>query len=124
MLPALALLAAAAAGAAGAAYPVDTAVLGPRLDGYGAISGGGATSRLLFQYDNATVSHILDLLFLPQYGASLHHLKVEIGGDGQSSEGLDTRGLVPDTGFPGIGTFNWGQYVYFDNFNVTGSSAV
>ena len=37
--------------------------------------------------------------------------------------GLDVRGLVPDTGFPGIGTFAWGQYVYFDNLNVSGSSA-
>ena len=25
-----------------------------------------------------------------QYGASLHHLKVEIGGDGQSTEGVES----------------------------------
>jgi hypothetical protein len=77
-------------------YALDTSSPGPRFDGFGAISGGGATSRLLFQYDNATVSRILDLLFLPQFGASLHHLKVEIGGDGQSSEGVEPSHLHTD----------------------------
>ena len=55
-----------------------------------------ATSRLLFSYPNETVSAILDLLFLPQYGASVHHLKVEIGGDGQSSEGVEPSHLHTD----------------------------
>lgn len=74
-----------------ATYTIDTgtAALGRRLDGFGAISGGGATSRLLFQYPEPQLSSILDYLFLPQFGASLHHLKVEIGGDGQSSEGVE-----------------------------------
>ena len=78
--------------------PIDTspAGVGPRLDGFGAISGGGATSRLLFSYDNATVAHMLDLLFLPKFGAALHHLKVEIGGDGQSSEGVEPSHLHTD----------------------------
>lgn len=70
-------------------YTIDATTLGPRLDGFGAISGGGATSRLLFSYSPTVISQILDLLFLPKYGASLHHLKVEIGGDGQSSEGVE-----------------------------------
>ena len=70
--------------------------LGPRLDGFGAISGGGATSRLLFSYSDPVASEILDLLFLPSYGASLHHLKVEIGGDGQSSEGVEPSHLHVD----------------------------
>ena len=93
----LAVLAATAASAA-SNIPIDTspAGVGPRLDGFGAISGGGATSRLLFQYDNATVAHILDLLFLPRFGAALHHLKVEIGGDGQSSEGVEPSHLHTD----------------------------
>lgn len=73
----------------GAAYVVDTARVGRRLDGFGAISGGGATSRLLFQYEEPYLTHILDYLFLPTFGASLHHLKVEVGGDGQSSEGTE-----------------------------------
>ena len=34
-------------------------------------------------------SHILDYLFLPSFGASLHILKVEIGGDAQSTEGTE-----------------------------------
>ena len=61
-----------------AAYVLDSSRPGPRFDGYGAISGGGATSRLLFSYDEATVSNILDYLFKPQFGASIHHLKVEV----------------------------------------------
>jgi galactosylceramidase len=81
---------------AAAPYPLDTSSPGPRFDGFGAISGGGATSRLLFQYDNATVARVLDLLFLPQFGASLHHLKVEVGGDGQSSEGVEPSHLHSD----------------------------
>ena len=70
-------------------YTLDSSRPGPRFDGYGAISGGGATSRLLFTYPPEVVSEIADYLFLPQFGASLHHLKVEIGGDGQSSEGVE-----------------------------------
>ena len=34
-------------------------------------------------------SEILDFLFLPNYGASLHVLKVEIGGDAQSTDGAE-----------------------------------
>ena len=32
--------------------------------------------------------HPQDYLFLPSYGSALHLLKVEIGGDAQSSEGV------------------------------------
>ena len=79
---------------------VINADMGPRLDGFGAISGGGATSRLLFQYSAPVVKEILDLLFLPSYGASLHHLKVEIGGDGQSSEGVEPSHMHSNTSSP------------------------
>lgn len=72
------------------AVNIDTSRVGRRLDGFGAISGGGATSRLLFSYSPQQTSEILDFLFLPSFGASLHHLKVEIGGDGQSSEGVES----------------------------------
>ena len=75
--------------ASAATYPVNSAALGRRLDGYGSLSGGGATSRLLFQYPAKQLDEILDYLFLPNYGSSLHILKVEIGGDGQSSEGVE-----------------------------------
>jgi len=47
-----------------------------RFDGVGAISGGGATSKLLHTYKYSVRKQIFDLLFKPQYGASLHILKV------------------------------------------------
>src|SRR5271156_2564505 len=63
--------------------------LGPRFDGIGALSGGGCTSRMLVDYPVEYRDQILDYLFLPNFGASLHILKVEIGGDGQSTEGTE-----------------------------------
>lgn len=57
--------------------------------GIGAISGGGATSKLLQNYPQKQRDEILDYLFLPNFGASLHMLKVEIGGDSQSTEGTE-----------------------------------
>ena len=62
---------------------------GRQLDGFGAISGGGSTSRLLADYLEPHRSHILDYLFLPGFGASLQVLKVEIGGDTQSTDGSE-----------------------------------
>lgn len=59
---------------------------GFRFDGIGAISGGGATSKLLGNYEAGRGAEILDFLFKPSFGASLHVLKVEIGGDGQATE--------------------------------------
>ncbi|XP_066533391.1 galactocerebrosidase isoform X2 [Hoplias malabaricus] len=86
--------------------------LGRRFDGVGGLSGGGATSRLLINYKEpyrsqildylfkATSrllinykepyrSQILDYLFKPNFGASLHILKVEIGGDAQTTDGTE-----------------------------------
>lgn len=60
-----------------------------RFDGIGGLSGGGATSRLLVNYPEPYQSQILDYLFKQQFGASLHILKVEIGGDAQSTEGTE-----------------------------------
>ncbi|CAB9518738.1 galactosylceramidase [Seminavis robusta] len=62
----------------------------PRFDGVGAISGGGATSRLLVDYPPDVQAEILDFLFLPNFGASLHILKVEIGGDSYSTDGSES----------------------------------
>ncbi|XP_077992029.1 galactocerebrosidase-like [Glandiceps talaboti] len=67
----------------------DTKGLGRVFDGIGGISGGGATSRLLVSYPEIYRNQILDLLFMPNFGASLHILKVEIGGDAQSSDGTE-----------------------------------
>ncbi|XP_033098878.1 galactocerebrosidase-like [Anneissia japonica] len=68
----------------------DSQGAGRRFDGIGGLSGGGATSRLLVNYQEPERSYILDYLFLPQFGASLHILKVEIGGDAQSTDGTES----------------------------------
>ena len=92
--------------ALGAEPPVvdPEAEFGFPYDGHGALSA-GASSRLLYDYEEPARSEILDYLYLPRFGASLHHVKVEIGGDSQSTDGTeashmhrrdDTRG--PDGG--------------------------
>ncbi|MGH3171343.1 MAG: LamG-like jellyroll fold domain-containing protein, partial [Trebonia sp.] len=58
--------------------------------GVGAISGGGGNSRLLTDYPAAEQQEILDYLFKPDYGASLQILKVEIGGDTNSTDGSES----------------------------------
>ncbi|XP_073322287.1 galactocerebrosidase isoform X2 [Pagrus major] len=67
----------------------DTDGLGRVFDGIGGLSGGGATSRLLVNYAEPYRSQILDFLFKPNFGASLHILKVEIGGDAQTTDGTE-----------------------------------
>ena len=61
---------------------------GPAYDGHGALSA-GASSRLLFDYEPSVRSDILDWLFKPGLGAALPVLKIEIGGDGQSTDGTE-----------------------------------
>ncbi|KAK7903998.1 hypothetical protein WMY93_016605 [Mugilogobius chulae] len=63
--------------------------LGRVFDGIGGLSGGGATTRLLVNYDEPYRSQILDYLFKPNFGAYLHILKVEIGGDAQTTDGTE-----------------------------------
>jgi len=58
------------------------------FDGLGALSA-GASSRLLIDYPEPQRSQILDYLFKPGYGAALQHLKVEIGGDVNSTDGAE-----------------------------------
>ena len=74
---------------ASAATSADTAAARTPFLGFGAISGGGATSRLLVSYPEPQRGQILDWLFKPRFGASLSLLKVEIGGDGQSTDGSE-----------------------------------
>lgn len=62
---------------------------GSVFDGIGAISGGGGNSRLLIDYPEPYRSQILDYLFKPHYGANLQILKVEIGGDMDSTDGSE-----------------------------------
>src|ERR1700677_191590 len=69
---------------------VDGTSSGLTFDGIGAISGGGGNSRLLSDYPAAEQSAIMDYLFKPGYGADLQILKVEIGGDTNSTDGSET----------------------------------
>lgn len=59
-----------------------------RYDGHGAVSA-RAAGRLLYDYPEPQRTEILDLLFKPKFAASLHLLKVEIGGDVQSGHGTE-----------------------------------
>ncbi len=79
------------AGGLSAAPPVivlDPAKPGRVFEGIGGASA-GASSRLLIDYPEPQRGEILDYLFKPCYGASLQHLKVEIGGDINSTDGVE-----------------------------------
>lgn len=71
------------------AITVDGTQPGRTFDGIGAISGGGGNSRLLIDYPEPQRSRILDYLFKPGYGASLQFLKLEVGGDTNSTDGAE-----------------------------------
>ena len=78
---------------------IDASEGGRVFGGVGAISGGGGNSRLLIDYPAKQRAQILDYLFKPGYGASLQVLKLEIGGDANSTDGSEpsvehTRGVV------------------------------
>ncbi|SEL87829.1 ricin-type beta-trefoil lectin domain protein [Streptacidiphilus jiangxiensis] len=94
-----------------AAAPTSTTITvdgtdpGLTFDGVGAISGGGGNSRLLADYPPRQRNQLLDYLFKPGYGASLQTLKLEIGGDTNSTDGAEpsiehTKGVVDcDNGY-------------------------
>ncbi|HXC35234.1 MAG TPA: hypothetical protein VNV43_05125, partial [Candidatus Acidoferrales bacterium] len=67
---------------------LDPRQLGRTFEGIGAASA-GASSRLLIDYPEPERSQVLDYLFKPDYGASLQHLKVEIGGGVNSTDGTE-----------------------------------
>jgi hypothetical protein len=114
--PAAAALVIAAAGIAPTAAPAHAATVttaitvngtssGRTFDGIGAISGGGGNTRLLTDYPATQRGQILDYLFKPGYGADLQILKVEVGGDTNSTDGAEasiehTRGTIScDNGY-------------------------
>jgi hypothetical protein len=78
-----------ASAASGTTINANGASAGRTFDGIGAISGGGGNSRLLADYPAAQQSQILDYLFKPDYGANLQILKVEVGGDANSTDGAE-----------------------------------
>lgn len=75
---------------------VDGQDTGRTFDGIGGVSAGGS-SRLLVDYPEPERSQILDYLFRPDYGAALDILKVEIGGDVDSTSGAEASHMrTPD----------------------------
>jgi len=80
------LLACAVGTAAGAVISLNGTARGATYAGHGALSA-GASSRLLWDYEPTLASDILDLLFKPSFGMSLHQLKIEVGGDDLSGDG-------------------------------------
>jgi galactosylceramidase len=68
---------------------LDGATPGKVFEGVGAVSGGGATSVLLKDYPEPQRSQILDILFKPQFAASMQTLYVEVGSDGNSTQGSE-----------------------------------
>ena len=81
-------LLAAAGPAAALDITLDPNQPGRTFEGIGAVSA-GASSRLLIDYPELARSQILDYLFKPNYGAALQHLKVEIGGEVNSTDGTE-----------------------------------
>ncbi len=73
---------------------------GATFDGVGAISGGGGESVLLPHYPTAPRSEILDYLLRPSFGAALHILKVEVGGDALSTDGAEPSHMPTEHGEP------------------------
>ena len=87
-LPLIPLASAIAFSAADLTLTLDPTREGAEFEGIGAVSA-GASSRLLIDYPEPARSHILDWLFLPKYGAGFQHLKVEVGGEINSTDGTE-----------------------------------
>ena len=68
---------------------IDGMGTGRTFEGEGVLSGGGGNTKLLKDYPEPYRSQILDYLFKPNFGASYNELKVEIGGDINSTSGTE-----------------------------------
>ncbi len=79
----------APAAGSGPTITIDGASSGRIFDFLGGLSGGGGTSRLLYDYPPAQQAEVLDYLFKPDFGASLQLLKVEIGADTDTTNGAE-----------------------------------
>jgi hypothetical protein len=84
----LIILATSFTGEKGQQIILDLSQSGRTYEGIGALSA-GASTRLLIDYPEPYRSQVLDFLFKPKYGASLQHLKVEMGGDVNSTCGTE-----------------------------------
>ena len=75
---------------------LDANDTGREFEGWGALSA-GATSVFLRDYPEPYRSDILDFLFKPQFGLSMHHLKVEIGSGMDSTCGAEpSHAITPE----------------------------
>ena len=88
LLPAICVAVVAGFSARAVDVTLDAHVMGRTFQGLGAVSA-GASSRLLIDYPEPQRSQILEYLFKPDYGAALQHLKVEIGGEINSTDGTE-----------------------------------
>ncbi len=88
---------AVSAAATATSVPIDFSAVGQTFDGIGALSGGGGTSRLLYDYPEPQRTEVLDALFTPSAGGALQILKVEMGGDGQSTEATEASHMHTPT---------------------------
>ena len=68
---------------------LDGTAPGKMFEGIGAVSGGGGTSVLLKDYPEHQRNEILDILFKPKFAASMQTLYVEVGSDGNSTQGSE-----------------------------------
>ena len=73
---------------------------GAIFDGVGAISGGGGETVLLPSYPAESQGIVLDYLLKPSFGASLHILKIEVGGDALSTDGAEPSHMPTEHGAP------------------------
>ena len=73
---------------AGEVIELNPAAGGRVFEGIGAVSA-GASSRLLIEYPGKQRREVLDYLFKPHFGAGFQHLKVEIGGEVNSTDGIE-----------------------------------
>ncbi|HEY2516771.1 MAG TPA: hypothetical protein VGI39_38135, partial [Polyangiaceae bacterium] len=92
---------------ASATLTLDGTGTGRAFDGIGAISGGGGNSRLLLDYPEPERTQILDYLFKPGYGAALQILKVEIGGDTNSTDGAESSHMHTKTDLSCSRGYEW-----------------
>lgn len=89
-------------------FRVDFTQKGPVFQGLGGCSGGGATSRALYDYAEPYRSAVLDYLFSPGVAMGTQLLKVEIGGDTQSTEGTEASHMRSSTDGVAEEAFNRG----------------
>ena len=77
------------AGSTNRTITISATDTGKFFEGLGGVSGGGATSVLLMSYPEPQRSQILDLMFKPNFGASMTTLYSEVGGDCNSTESTE-----------------------------------